>query len=111
MERNLHGDARSVIRFALNFQMAAHRLRTLPHVEQPEMSGGGWLAGRKALTVVADRQADCRRLITQLDENLSCLTVLHRIGDCFLPDAEQVDLHRPREAYWTALNLEVDFRM
>src|ERR1700722_11069938 len=50
---NLYRDARSASELALDLQMAAHRLRALPHVQESEMSGGGWLAGSETLTIIA----------------------------------------------------------
>ncbi len=41
-------------------QMAAHRLRALPHIEKSEMSRGRRLPGNKTLTVIAHGQANGR---------------------------------------------------
>ena len=109
MEGNLHGDARSVTGLALDLQVAAHRLRALAHVEESEMSRGRWLSGSKALAIIAHGEANRGRLEPQLDGNMPGASVLHGVGNGFLPDTEQVHLHWRREGARASLNLEVSF--
>ncbi len=109
MEGDLHGDASSVTGLALDSQVAAHRLRALTHVEEPEMSRGRWLSGSEALTIITHGKTNRSRLEPQLDGNMPGTTVLHGVGNGFLTNAKQVHLDWRREAHRAALDLEISF--
>src|SRR5216683_1047891 len=111
MEGNLHSDASSASVLALDPQMAAHRLRALPHIEESEMSRGGRLSGSKTLAVIHHGQAHRSRCVAQLDGDIPGTTVFHGVGNGFLPDAEQVHFNRTWESHRAALDLEVDLRL
>ena len=75
------------------------------------MSRRRWLSGRKAITIIAHGETNRSKLEPQLDEYMPGTTVLHRVGDGLLPNAEQVHLYRRGESNRAAQNLEVGFRL
>src|ERR1700736_6970183 len=86
MHRNFHGKASPLSWLALDLQMAAHRLRSLAHIEESEMSRGRRLAGGKTLAIVTHGQANGHGRVSQFDGDLLRAAGLHGIAHSFLPD-------------------------
>src|ERR1700730_2921307 len=100
---NLYRNASTVSGLALYGQLAPHRLRTLVHVEEPEMSGWGSLICGKTTSIVAHDEAHPCGRVPQFDGYTFCPAMFHCVRHSFLPDAEQVHLDWPWQAHRAAI--------
>src|SRR5215469_15094285 len=85
LDAHLNCDTGSAAGSAVDYQIAAHRLRTLPHVEESEMPAGRLLADGEALAVIPHGQAGGVRRVPQLDRDVLSAAVVDGIGHGLLP--------------------------
>ena len=87
-------DPRSAFVRTIDSQYTANLLGALAHANQTEVTIGDLRSGIKTETIVtnAELHASCVKLQRNIDT--VCARVLYCIVDCFLPDAQEICLHR-----------------